>query len=526
MQGRSLKIAVRMALPVLTVTMLAFPSMARSSVDFLREQSERSGESITVPTIPNMELFLDRCPANDPAYPIIRNDFRIRKDGALVGEVGCKEPYTKLPLSEYSDELAVLQALRLVYYMDLGRTGYLPWSPLRMYDWMKAKIGGVNVSTTSTFSSCCFTFELFVGRPYITIGKAADDLNRQNRLTLKGVATIVALFGHETRHVDGFDHVSCCGLGNAACDQTYDEANLSPYGIQYFLYRLWLNGEVNLGYSCLDPPVSADVSSWFLDSGNGYLARFCDLKPKQLSMPATPGGVCTPGAFPHINPNGVTNAGSLRSDRVAQGGLISIFGTGFATVPITAVQTPLPTTLANTTLQINGNPVPLLFVGPGQINAQLPFEIQPGAATAQVVAGNDIGFTLSFHVNAASVGIFQYGDNRAVAQNEDSSLNGPDNPAKAGSIVTVYFTGQGPLDNPVPTGAPAPTSPLSRPAQESVVTIGDVRCELLFIGMTPKSVGLAQANVRVPSLRTGDYPIMVRVGDLVSNTPLISVIGN
>ena len=44
----------------------------------------------------------------------------------------------------------------------------------------------------------------------------------------------MALIGHESRQVDGYVHISCCGTPNG-CDQTYNENDLSSYGIVYYL---------------------------------------------------------------------------------------------------------------------------------------------------------------------------------------------------------------------------------------------------------------------------------------------------
>ena len=52
------------------------------------------------------------------------------------------------------------------------------------------------------------------------------------------ISTIITLMMHERRHGDGFGHVQCCTAQGtnvtAACDQTYDESNISPYGLQYW----------------------------------------------------------------------------------------------------------------------------------------------------------------------------------------------------------------------------------------------------------------------------------------------------
>jgi hypothetical protein len=82
------------------------------------------------------------------------------------------------------------------------------------------------------------------------------------------------------------------------------------------------------------------------------------------------------------------------------------------------------------------------------------------------------------------------------------------------------------LDNPVPDGAAAPNSPLSSATGTWSATIGGVDAPVQFLGLTPGFAGLAQANIQVPSLATGDFPLVLNVGGYVSSSALISVSGS
>jgi uncharacterized protein (TIGR03437 family) len=177
-------------------------------------------------------------------------------------------------------------------------------------------------------------------------------------------------------------------------------------------------------------------------------------------------------------------------------------------------------------VSINGRDIPLFYVSPTQINGQLPFEIPVGSATIKVTASGVTSLASSITVTAAGPGIFLLGTNRAAATNENNLVNTSTNPAAAGSSVTVYFTGIGPLDNAVGTGQPAPLNgPLSRATLPVAITIGGQPADFLYVGLTPGSISLAQANVVVPNLPTGDYPLVIKVGGAASNAPLISIIG-
>lgn len=240
--------------------------------------------------IKNIKTFLEVCPQSDGAYTQIRTDFKIRKNGILVGAIACAPPISGMPIASYSDELIVLQGLRVIYYMDLGKSGHLPWTPGTLYQWMKSKIGGINISTTAGGSSCCEYYG--VEKPYITI-MAQGDSDRDDDRYWKGIAGNIDLYAHEARHVDGFGHVSCCGPYNG-CDNIFNVYNLSPYGIQWWLNRSWLNGDINVGFSCLSSNEIQDIANWHFAALNYvFRDRFCSNQPAVVTMPQNPGGTCS-----------------------------------------------------------------------------------------------------------------------------------------------------------------------------------------------------------------------------------------
>ena len=126
---------------------------------------------------------------------------------------------------------------------------------------------------------------------------------------------------------------------------------------------------------------------------------------------------------------------------------------------------------------------------------------------------------------ATGPGIFTFGSNRAVAQNKDYTLNNTGNGAAVGSFVIVYMTGGGAVNPTIETGAAAKPSPPSYVKAHSSATIGGKKADVLFLGMAPYFVGVVQADVKVPSLPAGDYPVVITIGGLQSNAPLVTVSG-
>ena len=68
-----------------------------------------------------------------------------------------------------------------------------------------------------------------------------------------------------------------------------------------------------------------------------------------------------------------------------------------------------------------------------------------------------------------------------------------------GDILTIYLTGLGAVNPPVPDGVAAPLSPLSTTAVIPSVEIGGAGAPVLFSGLVPGYVGLYVLNVSVPS---------------------------
>ena len=232
--------------------------------------------------ITDIDAFLEQCPTNDPALGRILSDFTIARDGvaATFDPSACIEPVSTLPLTEYTDELSVLHMLRTIYYLDRDRCNDLPWTPLSLYDWLRSKVQVLNIDSSATHNSCCGVWP--DGRHVMTL-LPSNDFNRNYHRTWEGMAEFIALLMHEARHADGFGHVSCCPVGPGACDQTYDLSNLSPYGIQYWLEKSFVDGTIHTGYTCLSPSRTNAIKTWFRTSANYRLDRFCSNPPAALT---------------------------------------------------------------------------------------------------------------------------------------------------------------------------------------------------------------------------------------------------
>jgi uncharacterized protein (TIGR03437 family) len=230
------------------------------------------------------------------------------------------------------------------------------------------------------------------------------------------------------------------------------------------------------------------------------------------------------GTGPNVTTAGIVNAASS-VPAIAPGALISIYGSNLAAANTSAPSVPLTNTLGGTTVTVNGSAIPLLFVSPGQVNAQLPYEIKPGTAKLVVQAGNAQSSSVNFDVAATGPGVFTMPQtNHVVAQNlPDFTLNDAGHAALPGQYVTLYVTGQGSVDPPVTTGAGAPSDPLSYPQAAVVVKIGGQPADIQFAGLAPTFVGLMQINVKIPNLPAGEQTVDVSVGPVAAAQTMITV---
>lgn len=92
--------------------------------------------------------------------------------------------------------------------------------------------------------------------------------------------------------------------------------------------------------------------------------------------------------------------------RVAPGSIAAAFGSNLATSTAAAAAQPLPTSLAGTTLRINGEVARLFFVSPGQVNFLLPSGTPPGSASIEITAGDGTVSRGAIEVAQVAPGLF------------------------------------------------------------------------------------------------------------------------
>jgi uncharacterized protein (TIGR03437 family) len=225
---------------------------------------------------------------------------------------------------------------------------------------------------------------------------------------------------------------------------------------------------------------------------------------------------------PSIQINGVVNSADF-GPVISQGALASIAGVNLSSEKVTATL-PLPLSLADVTVTVNGVIAPILYVQPTLINFQVPWQTQPGPATVTVAVNGVSAAPVTATVVLAEPAIFSLGGGIAAIENADSSINTPKNPAKEGSQIAVYLTGSGPVSPAVSNAVASPSAPLSMLTGQYTATIGPAMAEVKFAGLTPSTVGLTQFNIIVPSgLPAASYSLTITIDGQTSNTVSVAI---
>lgn len=255
------------------------------------------------------------------------------------------------------------------------------------------------------------------------------------------------------------------------------------------------------------------------DFGDAYVARF------DFSQTG-------PAAFLFENGAGLA---ALSGANIAPGLIFTLKGTGlgpsvFSLAQIDPSTGLISTNVAGVQVFVNGIACALTYVSATQINAIAPYELanQVGQfARIQVFYDGVPGSVLRTTIAATAPGILSLddGSGQGVIVNQDSSLNGPNNPAAVGTIITIYATGEGQTNPPgIDGGIANDFNHLPHPVGAVAVSIGTVNApNIAYAGTAPAEIyGLFQINVTIPpGVSPGSaVPVVVTVGGVASQKGL------
>ena len=294
----------------------------------------------------------------------------------------------------------------------------------------------------------------------------------------------------------------------------------------------WLQQELDRAYNQIHQAALEDpfkpYSNADFESGVQSVRNFLSWRKDYVV------GEVGPQSAPEVAAGGVVNGASYTPLLVA-GGIGSIFGTDLGFTDLSASALPLPMALDQTSVEVNGEAVPLFSVSPFQVNFQVPWELsgQTTATIAVTVGGvqsapQSISLApmapalfMSSSTGQGAIVITSSGELAAPA----GSINGgAARPVHKGESVSIYSTGLGNVANRPSTGDKPPGG-LCVSTTTPVVTIGGVRANVAFSGLAPGTVGLYIVNAEVPEgAATGNaVPVSITMGGAASNTVTVAI---
>lgn len=234
---------------------------------------------------------------------------------------------------------------------------------------------------------------------------------------------------------------------------------------------------------------------------------------------------------PGISLTCVENGASFFPGEASPGQILSLFGSGLGQMQpagLTVESGLVTTEVSDVRVLFDGTPAPLIFVWWNQINVVAPYSLE-GKETVEIQVERDGVLSAPFEVPVTSAhpGLFtrnSTGAGLGAILNDDGSINTPTNPAKPGSVVSFFGTGEGQTEPAGVDGLVAPESGegLARPKLGASVEIAASGAEVLYVGAAPGFVsGVLQLNVRIPEgTPSGPAAVTLTIGGRQNRQPV------
>jgi len=244
------------------------------------------------------------------------------------------------------------------------------------------------------------------------------------------------------------------------------------------------------------------------------------------------------GAFVNFDSVTTVSAASYREENAPES-IVSAFGNGLSFGTTIAVTQPLPLSLWNVSVLIDGRQARLFFVSPNQINYQVPADTPSGLANVVVTNQGDVVSQGSLVVSNVALSLFT----------ADASGQG----APAGLLFRIKSSGEQVYESLVrfdPAQNRLVPAPIVRRAGEQLflilfgsglryapdsdgneangvaerveTTLGNINAPVVYAGVAPGYVGLEQINIQIPdtAISNPNTTVTIRVRDVLDNSKL------
>jgi uncharacterized protein (TIGR03437 family) len=315
--------------------------------------------------------------------------------------------------------------------------------------------------------------------------------------------------------------------GTAPAAQTVSIANTGSGALSWIASSSvsWASLSATSGSAPATPSVSVNPANLAAGTYTGNVqiaAAGAAGSPASITLTLAVQGPQTAG-----NITSVSNAASFQPG-FASATWVAIFGTNLSASTRTwgagdFVNDLLPASLDGVSVTINGIPAYVEYISPAQINVLAPDDATTGAVQVQVTAAGQKSNSFTAQKQPFAPAFFTFASGKYVAaQHANYSYVGAPGliagvtttPAQPGEIILLYGTGFGPTSPALPTASQiSKAEPLANTVQ---IAIGGVTANVIFAGLTES--GLYQFNVTVPSLPSGDAPVVAAIGGVQTQT--------
>ena len=213
-------------------------------------------------------------------------------------------------------------------------------------------------------------------------------------------------------------------------------------------------------------------------------------------------------------------ATGVAGDVCSPGGLASLSGEAFTSqAPQKATSFPLPTSLGNVQVKVNGEAAPLLFASASQVNFQCP-QLAPGSpldvtlvaesGAAMPAASSTMAAAVPgvFTVDATSQGVILIASTNQIAMPETEGT--PSRPAKQGERLAIYADGLGEVVDGVPDGTPTTLDRRIQLLNQVRVFVGDVQITPDFAGLAG-TAGVFHIDAQLPQNVASGSSVPLRI---------------
>ena len=290
-------------------------------------------------------------------------------------------------------------------------------------------------------------------------------------------------------------------------------------------------------------PSSVRIDSSFIVNGMAPVRFTVDIAAVTAPTPATvmvvngtdaaawSGGLVLLGEAPVITE--VDNAFSnIPNSPIQNGTWVAIKGSNLSTTSPGRgwnANESFPTAMDGTSVTINGKPAFVYYISPTQVNVQAPTDATLGPVSVVVTNNGVSSAAATATYQSSSPALLQWGGGQypyALISRGSAFVGNPavvagTVSAHAGDALTLWVTGLGATNPPVPAGQQPTTFPPT--GVTPTVSVNGINVSVL--GAVLRFAGLYQVNIQLPqSLPAGDLPIRISEGGFQSpNGILINV---